>query len=186
MQRGIKRSAAVGLGLAIATLLTACSSVEPTTPVSRIPVKPSSSTSSPPSREAFVREAEAVFRDYTNVSSEVARGGGTNPERLKPYLSKAEYIGDAAGAKRVADHRYRAVGKYEARNFTPQMVDAASDELRAYVCLDSSNASFVDAHGKSVQSKAVTAQRTVLVTFRREGQRLIIDRNETWSGNSVC
>ncbi|WP_375400173.1 hypothetical protein [uncultured Amnibacterium sp.] len=133
-----------------------------------------------------MRQAEDVFRDYTDVSSEVARDGGKSPERLTPYLSKVEYIGDAAGAKRIANRHYRAVGKYEARNFTPQMVDAASGELRAYVCLDSSNAGFVDAHGNSVQSRAVTAERTVLVTFRREGQRLIIDRNETWSGNSVC
>lgn len=116
------------------------------------------------------------------VSDQVIRDGGTDVERLRPYLSEPLYADEEVAHERLRANQWHGVGYTE---FSLALQTYDNESLSAYVCDDVSNAVLVDVAGVSV----VKPERSDRIPFEVEfdlTDAFRITRKELWSGGGVC
>ena len=168
-----------------AVTLTSCSVAGGPDQSSSAP-HPTDSSRSPLDAASLAAKVKVFYGQYTLVSSQVARDGGKDPERLRAFDSPNEFQGDVAGSANLRKHHYHATGKYISRGFTVQSVDVSRAVVKAYVCIDSSKLGLVDGAGNKLDIAKAARLQTILVTFSDVGTDTRIERDQSWSGASVC
>jgi hypothetical protein len=171
------------LAMSTALVLAGCAqtSSPPVRPSSPVPTPAASAVAS-----VLVSAAEQQYLKYFKVSGDVLRDGGRNPERLRPYVTGAEYKTEQALATSVRQTGRRLVGPTTTRNFTVQSQSTASHRLRAYACVDNKTSRIVDAAGKDVTPAGRVSRSTLLLTFDTSGPQPLLAASEQWTGASVC
>ena len=129
---------------AIALALAGCSTQEPA-------AQPTSSTEVKPlfaSDEEALAAAEAAYTNYLQVSDQIARDGGANPERLKGLVSTELYEEQLTGYRDVESKGLRAIGGSYFDEFKLQ--ENSSDFISTYVCLRLAQIQVIDSTGATV------------------------------------
>ncbi|MEG0362407.1 MAG: hypothetical protein RR600_01155 [Aurantimicrobium sp.] len=166
----------------IAIVLAGCSAQTPA---------PQETTAATEQKPLFATDAEALaateaaYANYLEVSDQIARDGGANPERLKGLVSDALYKDEVIGFQQIAQDQSVAVGASNFDTVHLQGYDAKS--VSTYLCIDHSQIHLQNRSGEDVTSPNRVDRYPLVVTFSSEGNgNLKIESSETWSGQNFC
>ncbi len=133
--------------------------------------------------------AEAAYRNYIDVSDQIARDGGANPERLEALVSQDLYSQQLEEYGDVLAKGLRATGASTFDSFKLESYDPYSGEIRVYVCIRVSSIRVVSKAGADVTPVERPDDLPLQVTFVREsdtGAHLSISASDVWSGKNFC
>lgn len=165
---------------AIALALAGCSAQEPATqPTTSTEVKPLFS-----SDEEALAAAEAAYANYLQVSDQIARDGGANPERLTSILSQSQYQIEKASFDGYVSKQIHSSG--EMRFDSIHLSNSGEDGVSVYLCLDSSQSRVLDSSNIDVTPSERVDRWPLLVSFQNVDGKLIISGSETWTGKNFC
>lgn len=170
------------LAISIASLtLVGCSTTTP----EAIPT--SSSVEQAPafaSDEEALAAAQAAYAEYLSVSDQIARDGGSNPERLKPLVSGDQYSQEINSFEAYSSGGLRSVGEMTFDTFHKAGQDQS--DISFYLCLDSSQSRVFNELGEDVTPHERVDRWPMYVTFSINKSKLLVASSETWSGQNFC
>ena len=153
-----------------------------------------SESTAPTDAPVFASDAEALaaateaYAAYQALSSQIAREGGIDPERMSDYA-----IGDALAAEieslnGLAEGGLRGVGMLAFDSVTIQGVDLAAGRIETYLCLDVTEADVIDGEGVSTVPADRALRLPLQVGFKRvpDVDHLLVETSESWSGTNFC
>jgi hypothetical protein len=154
----------------------------------RVPNSPTDvpSVSSLTDRASLIAEAQSLYADYVRLSNQVSAHSGEGLNRLKPYLTTEAYDREVAALDRISARGLRTSGKARLIAFEAQAVELADGSLTAYACVDFAHVRVLNENGTDVTPTGRVDRQTSVPSFVREGGRLVIAENGTWSGKSIC
>lgn len=166
----------------IAIALAGCSTQQPTEEISTAAAQEQPLFSSD---EEALAAAQAAYANYLEVSDQIARDGGANPERLKGLVSKSLYSDELSGFKQLQDAAWFASGRSTFDGVHLQKTSGS--EISAYLCIDHSQIRLLDAGGLDVTSPSRVDRYPLVVTFSSSDNGVLtIDSSNTWSGQNFC
>jgi hypothetical protein len=154
-------------------------------------VPPSSSAHSA-ATPLFASDAEALaaataaYAKYLEVSDQIARDGGANPERLKPYVSESYLPAVVSGLNRFVVSGLHAAG---GSTFSKPHLQSSAGELGIYICNDVSNVKLLSSSGVDVTPPTRADVWPLVVRFEQpvgNGTMLVVSGSETWTGTNFC
>ena len=170
----------------IAIALAGCSAQPPTS---------KETTSATEQKPLFATDAEALaaaeaaYANYLEVSDQIARDGGANPERLKGLVSDALYSEQLSAYKELQSSGIHAGGSTAMDHFRIQNFSnlASGGTFTTYVCLDVSSNPVLDSQGSDVTPNNRQSRIPLSIGFVGEGSKsLIINSSEVWTGTNFC
>jgi hypothetical protein len=164
---------------AIALALAGCSAQEPATqPITSTEVKPLFS-----SDEEALAAAEAAYANYLQVSDQIARDGGANPERLKGLVSSKMYESEISTLESFSQNEIVMTGQTIVDSVHLQVVKPTTVSI--YLCLDTSSAEL--SNPKGTIEKTSPSRWPLLVQLGDDGSgNLVLEESQTWSGTNFC
>jgi len=152
------------------------------------------------SDEEALAAAEDAYRAYLEVANAVAQDGGLNPERYKAVTTHEWLQQEVESAEALQASGDRQVGELSLTSMTLQQVDyvGADASVSAYLCLDISGTTFIDAAGNDVTPPNREPIAGLEVVFRAEktglmdrpaasrSVRLLVEGSDLWTGQSFC
>lgn len=177
---GRRIAALAAVALVAAGALSGCVGQGPqrtTTP------KPSATPLYPSEKEALAA-AKVAYANYVEVSNQVAQGGWTDLTPLETVMT-----GDALSAARKTGIKFRSDGLRMTGDLSGDITriqNVTSSSITAYACLDVSQTKFLDASGTDQTSLGRAPVAPLEVRFTRGASGLILERSDSWSGNSFC
>jgi hypothetical protein len=141
------------------------------------------------SEEEALAAAEDAYAAYSEVADAVASSGGSDPERLSPFVTEDQLQNEIESAAYYEQHQIRSVGAPAVVSFELQQyfetVEGA--EVVAYVCLDVSGVIVLNSEGQDVTPVDRQPIVPLEVGFLAErADRVLISSSELWSGDSFC
>jgi hypothetical protein len=133
--------------------------------------------------------AQVAYAHYLEVSDQIARDGGANPERLKGLVSAELYSEQVTAYSDLQSSGLFAGGSTAMDHFRIQDIGTLElgKNMAAYVCLDVSNNPVLDSLGNNVTPEARESRIPLLIGFASNNNRgLIIETSEVWSGTNFC
>lgn len=165
---------------AIALALAGCSAQEPATqPTTSTEVKPLFS-----SDEEALAAAEAAYANYLQVSDQIARDGGANPERLKGLVSENLYVESNSVFASYRENLIRVEGSTTFDSLHVAEVLNASSSF--YVCLDVGQTSLLDSDGNDKTPAGREPRLPLVISLGHIGKTFIIESSEVWTGRNFC
>lgn len=186
--RVLRRVGAAAVAVAFAALLCGCAPQIP-------PPPPKSSPSSSPvfaSDEEALAAATKAYAAYLKVSDQIAQDGGVEPARIAEYVTSDWLPNEIADFDELAHSGRRQVGFTKFDGMKLQEVvqrSAKSASVRAYACLDLSEAKLEDASGKNVTPSDLDLRASFEVNFLSSAPDpsvLVLAGSEPWSGTDIC
>jgi len=180
----------VALGaLACVLAVSGCVGAEPSEP------SPSPTASAEPvfaSEQEALAAATEVYEGYTKVGDQIAADGGTEVNRLAPFVTDAQLQQEDSSYGALRDRSLVGVGaasfdSVRLQDFRPDL--AANDTLNVYLCSDITRLRLFDASGADVTPPDRTDRLPLLVSFlltEQDERPLLIDGSDTWSGDNFC
>jgi hypothetical protein len=165
----------------IAIALTGCAAQQPTPQQSSVAEEQKPLFSSD---EEALAAAQAAFANYLEVSDQIARDGGANPERLEPLLGTQQYQLEADSFHGYISKQIHASGQMSFD--TIHIASSGNSELSVYLCLDSSESRVLDSGGVDVTPEGRIDRWPLLVNFKSENGALKIVGSDTWTGKNFC
>ena len=166
----------------IAIALAGCSTQQPA------PQPSASTTEEKPlfsSDEEALAAAQAAYANYLEVSDQIARDGGANPERLKGLVSSDLYKDEEAGFAQLEHSELFAIGTSAFDSVHIQ--GSGSNSVSTYLCIDHSQIRLHDSKGNDVTSLERVDRYPLVVNFNfDQGGKPTISSSETWSGQNFC
>jgi hypothetical protein len=166
-------------------LLAGCGGGDP------IPTLPPTPTATPifASEEEALAAAEDAYAAYSEMSDAISSDGGLDPERIAPFVTKAQFEREVETAEYFSSRGLRAVGSPSVTYFELQQFSESAGvaEIVVYVCLDVSETTVLDASGADVTPADREPVVPLEVAFEGdEADALLVARSEAWSGSSFC
>lgn len=172
--------------LSVVALLSGCTPAKPYD-------KTATSTSSPTpvfaSEEEALAAAEEVYRSYASVSDLIASQGGKDPARIEPFVTSGWLSHEMEVFRQFEQSGKKQLGNSVVRRSSIQSLvsDGGFDYISAYVCVDLSGVSFVDAQGVDVTPLGKGDVIKLLVEFEAvEHDNVRISGSEPWTGELEC
>jgi hypothetical protein len=173
---------AVALAALAALALAACTSAHP---------RPTPS-SSPVATPLFTSDAEALkaatdaYAAYQRVSDRIAHGGGTDPELIKPYVTRAQFPKEAKGFLAFSANSRHTSGTSSFDSASLARYDRAGDEVEVFLCQDISSTRVIDPEGTDVTPANRPTRIPMDIVFQQGEHSLLVARSEVWSGKDFC
>lgn len=165
----------------IAIALAGCTTQQPETQASATSAeeKPLFATD-----EEALAAAQAAYAHYLEVSDQIARDGGANPERLKYLLSEEQYQLEVTSFAGYTSSGIHSTGlmKFDSTH----LANSGINNLSVYLCLDSSQSRIFDGSGEDVTPIGRIDRWPLFVSFESKNGSLVISGSETWSGTNFC
>lgn len=120
------------------------------------------------------------------MGDEVSHSGGKDPQRIKHFVTADEYRDEIRAFSSLQAAGERTTGTTRAPNMRVRDVDLRRGRLTVYVCIDFSDVAVVDRSGKDITPVGRRNKQTALVEMKWDGSRLLVAKNGTWSGSSIC
>lgn len=166
----------------IAIALAGCSTQQPTEEISTTAAQEQPLFSSD---EEALAAAQAAYANYLEVSDQIARDGGANPERLKGLVTSVQYSSELENYKSYSQSGIHASGTSTFDSFHLSNPDI--NNFSAYVCVDVSSSKVIDSSGKDVTPVGRADRWPLVVTFSFDvNGSALISGNETWTGTNFC
>ena len=134
--------------------------------------------------EEALAAAQAAYANYLEVSDQIARDGGANPERLKGLISNELYYSQLETYSTAASNGLKAVGNSTFNRFELQKRN--SNTLTNYVCLDVSNIRVVDGTNSDRTPEDRPNILPLELTWSEESGVLVLQTSDVWSGTNFC
>jgi len=184
------RASLVVASLALSgALLTACTPSAPVAHESKTPAPSPSTTPIFASDAEALEAATAVYTKYLAAVDAIGHDGGTNPERVRPFVNAAGLQHQVDASKKMIAEHSHGVGDTKLNNTVLQSHDESTGaaRVRIYACQDISAVDVIDPSGKSLvsENRADYIAYEVSLTTER-GHGLVIQSNKYWSGGGVC
>lgn len=171
----LRQLVAATSSVAALTLLSACDTTGSATPP---PFTPSTATKSPTPTPTGSPETDAVaaastaYRQFIAATDVAYSSGGVNVTELKKYASGVMLAAELNQAATFRGKRWHSVGRQRVvwvRKLTVGKPDASGqfNDLVLQACVDSSNATAVDASGKSVKAPGTPTESIDEMRMRR-------------------
>lgn len=173
----MRRTARLPLPLLLITLvLTGCTQPDP------MPTPPPTPSSAPvfASDEDALAAAEEAYGKYSAAADAIINDGGSDPQRLKPFVSSEIYEQEVAAYQDLVTNDWHGVGM---TTFTLELQQYDDDAVVVYACDDVSGTDIVDAEGNSVVNVDGATRSRYEVEFA-VGDDMRIIRKELWSGEA--
>lgn len=156
--------------------------------------RPTSSPSTPTPTPVFASDEEALaaateaYAAYQAMSSTVAQEGGSRPERMSEFAVGDALVAETASLESLSEQNLRGVGQLSFDTLTLQSADLTEGQVKAYLCLDVSRTDVVDATGLSTVPIDRPLRLPLQVSFAPtiDGDRLLLERSESWRGENFC
>lgn len=165
----------------IAIALAGCSTQQPTEETSTAAAQEQPLFSSD---EEALAAAQAAYAKYLEVSDQIARDGGANPERLKPLLSEDQFNIEKASFDNYVSSSIHSSGQMTFDSF--HLSNSSNSSISAYLCIDSSDSRVLDSTGSDVTPQGRIDRWPLLVSFVVQNDRLVISGSDTWTGKNFC
>jgi hypothetical protein len=165
----------------IAIALTGCAAQQPAPEQSSVAEEQKPLFSSD---EEALAAAQAAYANYLEVSDQIARDGGANPERLKGLVSDEIFEEQITGYNDVKMKRLNAQGNSYFDNFSIQSTSA--DSITNYVCLRLSEIKVFDDSGLDVTPVGRDNNLPLELEWKLAGGKLVLEKSEVWTGQNFC
>lgn len=156
-----------------------------------IPTLPPTPTSPPifASEEEALAAAEDAYAAYGEVSDLIAAEGGSDPERIAPFVTEDQLQNEMDAAAYYGDQQLHAEGRAATTKVELQQVSELNGfvEIAIYVCIDVSSVRILDASGNDVtpvDREPIAALEVVLVGDASDS--LLIASSDVWPDSSFC
>jgi hypothetical protein len=148
--------------------------------------------SSAPSAAAplFASDAEALaaataaYSKYLEVSDQIARDGGANPERLKPYVSASLLEQQVKEYQAIAGKALHAAGSSSFNSLKLQSRTVSG--VSAYVCLDVSGLRVLNAANSDVTPSSRQSKIPLSISVASATSGFLVDSSDVWTGTNFC
>ena len=166
----------------IAIALAGCSAQTPT---------PQETTAATEQKPLFATDAEALaaaeaaYANYLEVSDQIARDGGANPERLKGLVSEDQYAIEIQNFAEYSKAGFHSTGNSTFDTF--HISNSNQNDFSSYLCVDVSTSRVINSEGIDVTPTTRSDRWPLVVnfSFRTDGTALI-SGSETWTGTNFC
>jgi hypothetical protein len=168
---------------ALTLLLVGCVPADPV--VTPVPV--------PSSTPLFATDADALkaatdaYAAYLAMSDRITADGGANPERIAPFVTKAQMKSETSAFNSYRAQQHSTVGASKFDSVT--LENFQGNSVSIYLCLDFSNIRLVDPNGSDITPSSVPERSPLEVSLVRgpgDPASLVIERNEPWTGKNFC
>ena len=135
------------------------------------------------SDEEALAAAQAAYANYLEVSDQIARDGGANPERLKDVVTADMYLSEKSTMDSYVEKNIFMQGN---TLFDTSHIQSVTDHaVTMYLCLDTSQAGLSNLEGPVIGN---TSDRwPLLVTMSADSSgTLLLSDSQTWSGTNFC
>jgi hypothetical protein len=165
-------------------LLAGCGGSDP------IPTLPPTPSATPifASEEEALAAAEEAYAAYRRTSDLIASDGGSDPERIEPFVTESRLADEMRGFATMREKRLRIVGEASFEVLSVQRYEefGGDAEVVFYACSDISEARVIDESGRDVTPTDRSDRLVLEVVLRSvEGAlplRLVSD--DAWPGES--
>lgn len=147
-------------------------------------------TTAPTPRSSALGEGEALelveatYGAYLAVSDQIAREGGAEPDRVRPFLSEDAFAQEQAAFEYLLAESLRLDG---ATTFDSTSVRSVSDNtIDVYLCLDLSGARLIGPDETDRTPVDRINRQPFEVSVRIDVPSPIIERNALWTGDNFC
>jgi hypothetical protein len=152
----------------------------------------------PDSTPVFASDEEALaaatdaYAKYLEVSDEITADGGTDPERLKPYVTTEQFKDELSSFKDLQSAGTRTQGH---SNFEvvqlQQYLDAGDGtaSITVYLCVDVTEVRIIDSTGADITPQDRIGRLPLEVEVEvKSGDELDqqVARSTPWSGTDFC
>ncbi|MFC5930313.1 hypothetical protein [Cryobacterium melibiosiphilum] len=177
------------VAFAIVVGLSGCAATPDSTPP---PPAPSPTAAAAPvfanNDEALAAATEA-YAAYLSTADLVTAEGGTNPERIAPFVT-AEYLAtELAELAEFQELQVRTTGATVFRVTKLQYADYLNPtevEVAVYICEDVSGLDVIDAEGTSLVASDRLPLTPFEVRFQMKSSILVVSARVPWRGGGVC
>ena len=142
------------------------------------------------SDEEVLAAAEAAYRNYIDVSDQIARDGGKNAERISDYVTTELFEDGRGDFDYYLEGNLHASGSTGMDSFRMQSInhEVGRTEIEAYVCLRLAESRIIDVDQNDVTpaSRENNLPLVVrLVTVSPES-KFVVSAGEVWTGSNFC
>jgi hypothetical protein len=184
--RGVVLAAAA---TALACLLSGCSADADPSPTA----DPTATEAAPifASDEEALAAAVAAYEAYAAASNAVATDGGSNPERIAPFVTDAFYLSadEEFAALREVEGRLEGTITYDTTSVIERSQTGQLARLSIYLCRDVSQVRAISADGTDV-TPADRPERVPsvadFISSQGDPSVLLVNGIEQWSGDDFC
>ena len=187
-RRQLRELGVCSLTLVVAVMLGACTQPTP----KPIPSAPSVVEPVFASDAEALAAAEAGYLAYQNMWSTVAQAGGSDPDRILPFVSPKFHDETLAELQKFLDRSVHSSGSLSFRDMNLQNykdLSVGNAEVVAYACIDFSLARILDSDGADItpadRAEILPAQIT-MVSDPDSPQLLVYGGDEKWAGEDFC
>ena len=165
----------------IAMPLTACA-----TQATPVPASTETATEKPlfATDEEALAAAQAAYANYLEVSDQIARDGGANPERLDGLISQDLYKSQLETYATAASNGLKAVGSSTFNHF--ELQNRTPTSLTNYVCLDVSNIRVTDSSNSDQTPSDRPNVLPLALTWSISSGNFVLQTSDVWSGANFC
>jgi hypothetical protein len=170
--------------LAGVLLLAGCDGGDP------IPTLPPTPSATPifASEEEALAAAEDAYAAYLAMSDLIASEGGTQPERIAPFVTAEQLPDELDGSAFFVESGIRSVGASKVTKIALQQFNQGHDaaEIVFYACVDVSGVAILDHEGADVtpaDRPPVVALEVAMVGSR---QNLLLADSDQWVDSQFC
>ena len=128
--------------------------------------------------------AEAAYANYLEVSDQIARDGGANPERLKGIVSDHLYKESSDVFSTYQTNSIKVDGNTSFDSL--HVADISSKVATFYVCLDVSGTNLLSADLEIVTPQNRQSRLPIVFGISKTGEMFKIESSEVWSGRNYC
>lgn len=166
----------------LAAALAGCSSQPETSPRASASAAPTPMFASD---DAALAAATDAYAAYLKMSDTIAHEGGTNPERLRPFMTKPAFENEKDDLKVWQDAKHHADGWSTFREMKVQSSSPLT--VSVYLCLDISAVRILDEHGSDVTPPDRIGVLPLGLQLQADANhKLLIGDSEVWSGHNFC
>ena len=145
------------------------------------------------SDEEALAAATEAYAAYLKVSDQILKDGGSDPERIREYVSDELAMVEMKSYTDAQTKGLRSTGGSQFSNMTIQTINGSrGNELgivTVYLCSDVSAVDVLDASGNSVVSPNRPDRTPFEVTFdlvSTDPTRLLVGSADVWDGSGIC
>ena len=166
----------------VAVALTACASQ-----VTPVPTSTEAVTEKPlfATDEEALAAAQVAYANYLEISDQIARDGGANPERLEGLVTKEQLQIELQNISEYAVSGFHGEGETSFDSF--HIADSDQQHFSAYLCVDVTNSKLINSKGEDVTPATRVNRWPLLVNYNFDSSgKVLISGSETWTGTNFC
>ncbi|MBK5239106.1 MAG: hypothetical protein JJE28_08380 [Actinomycetales bacterium] len=142
------------------------------------------------SDEEALAAAEAAYRNYIDVSDQIARDGGAGLERVKSFVTRNVFSQDREASALYTSGNLHASGSTGVDSFRAQTLRITDSEsiLDAYVCLRFDTLRILDISENDVtpSTRSNNLPLVIKLVATEPTSDFLLSASEVWTGTNFC